>query len=145
MIERESSSKLCYANRLVYSQKHFICNLIGRSVLALGFLLPNESYFFLFLVLYFFGNMDPVVSCTKEISEEDQKLRSFMNQSSIHSFNHTSKKDRIIRITNGRIFRNGKVDCFLFPSFLDRAGRPLGSERKDFGSSELLLQSNELF
>lgn len=58
--------------------------------------------------------MDPVVSYSKEISEDDQKLRSFMNQSSIHSFNHTLKKDRIIRITNGRIFRNGKVDCFIF-------------------------------
>lgn len=89
--------------------------------------------------------MNPVVSYTKEISEEDQKLRSFMNQSSIHSFNHTSKKDRIIRITNGRIFRNGKVGCLCFPSFLDRAGRPVDSERKDFGSSELLLQPNELF
>lgn len=88
--------------------------------------------------------MDPVVSCKKEISEEDQKLRSFMNQSSIHSFNHTSKKDRIIRITNGRIFRNGKVGSFILSSYLDRAGRPLGSERKDFGSPELLLQPNEL-
>ena len=48
MIERESSSKLCSVNRLVYSKKHFICDLIGRSVLALGFLLPNESYFFSF-------------------------------------------------------------------------------------------------
>ena len=32
-----------------------------------------------------------------------------MNNSSIHSYNHTTKKDRIIRVTNGRIFRDGKV------------------------------------
>ena len=37
-----------------------------------------------------------------------------MNHSSIHSYNHTVKKDRIIRVTNGRIFRNGKVGLFRF-------------------------------
>lgn len=58
--------------------------------------------------------MDSVVSYTNQISEEDQKRRSFMNQSSIHSYNHTSKKDRIIRITNGRIFREGKVVLIVF-------------------------------
>lgn len=76
--------------------------------------------------------MNPVVPCMNEISEEDQKLRSFMNQSSIHSFNHTSKKDRIIRITNGRIFRNGKVGCFICSLILRSSLAISGCEMERF-------------
>lgn len=53
--------------------------------------------------------MSAITLKQKEITEDDQKRRSFMNHSSIHSFNNTEKKNRIIRVTNGRIFRNGKV------------------------------------
>lgn len=54
--------------------------------------------------------MEAVIPHDNEITAEDQKRRAFMNESSVHSYNHTSKKDRIIRVTNGRIFRNGKIE-----------------------------------
>ncbi|KAK8797003.1 hypothetical protein WA588_001128, partial [Blastocystis sp. NMH] len=50
------------------------------------------------------------ISHENDISLEDQERRAFMNNSSIHSYNHTTKKDRIIRVTNGRIFRDGKIE-----------------------------------
>ena len=53
--------------------------------------------------------MEAVIPHENTITVEDQKRRAFMNESSVHSYNHTSKKDRISRVTNGRIFRNGKV------------------------------------
>lgn len=53
--------------------------------------------------------MESVIVHPNEITEEDQKRRMFMNNSSIHSYNNTSKKDRIIRISNGLVFRNGIV------------------------------------
>lgn len=57
--------------------------------------------------------MESVIVRPNEITEEDQKRRVFMNNSSIHSFNHTLKKDRIIRVTNAHIFRDGKVVLWL--------------------------------
>ena len=53
--------------------------------------------------------MDSITTYENTITLDEQKRRSFMNNSSVHSFNHTEKKNRIIRVTNGRIFRNGKV------------------------------------
>ena len=53
--------------------------------------------------------MDSASTYHEEVSLEDQKRRNFMNQSSIHSFNNTQKHERIIRITNCNVLRNGKV------------------------------------
>lgn len=53
--------------------------------------------------------MESITTYENSITIEEQKRRSFMNHSSVHSFNHTEKKNRIIRVTNGRIYRNGKV------------------------------------
>ena len=53
--------------------------------------------------------MESITTYENTVTLEEQKRRSFMNNSSVHSFNHTEKKSRIIRVTNGRIFRNGKV------------------------------------
>lgn len=87
--------------------------------------------------------MEAVIPHDNEITVEDQKRRAFMNESSVHSYNHTSKKDRIIRVTNGRIFRNGKVKYWLVYYLIDRTWRFVDSEWKDFGSSELFLQQSE--
>lgn len=83
-------------------EKSGSAQLIGEQIQAVRFrdnpLLP-----------FFKSQMSTLILKQKEITEDDQKRRSFMNHSSIHSFNNTEKKNRIIRVINGRIFRNGKV------------------------------------
>ena len=85
---------------------------IGERVQTVRF--SANPLFSLFRVTQFPRSMSAITLKQKEVTEDDQKRRAFMNHSSIHSYNHTVKKDRIIRVTNGRIFRNGKVGLFRF-------------------------------
>lgn len=85
---------------------------IGERVQTVRF--SANPLFPLFRFTQFPRSMSAITLKQKEVTEDDQKRRAFMNHSSIHSYNHTVKKDRIIRVTNGRIFRNGKVGLFRF-------------------------------
>ena len=80
---------------------------------------PSPPFHSLLQTTFLLITMDSVIVHPKEITEEDQKRRAFMNNSSIHSYNHTTKKERIIRVTNARIFRNGKVGSCLEKSPVD--------------------------
>ena len=93
-----------------------------------------------FHLLFIAFKMYSEISHENDISLEDQERRAFMNNSSIHSYNQTTKKDRIIRVTNGRIFRDGKVSFVIVASSKDRTRRLVDPEREDSRSPELLLQ-----